>query len=175
MKSHNNESHAMEPYINHVTLITGHIARTGRADVADEVLSVLYPWLVQALVSSTPLALPVPALSHYSAMVLTDGGMVATIYAPLGPHTPGTPYVGNTTPLVTIGVAQRSRQGRDMWAKLVANFGAKPGIKQPAEPWCAVALHPALLSYPDTMEWIADFERCLAWAWITRKPQLTTV
>jgi hypothetical protein len=58
---------------------------------------------------------------------------------------------------------------------MLANFGGKQGIKQPDAPWCAVAIHPSIMMHFDVMGWIADFERCCAWAWITRKPSLEII
>ena len=36
----------------------------------------------------------------------------------------------------------------------------------PEPPWCAVEIHPALALYPAAAEWLGDFERCVAWAWV---------
>ena len=161
------------PHIHHITINTGHCNRSRRADVDDATLAVLVPWLDAAVAAGTAQPLPVAALSHYSAVALTDGGgLICTIYAPSGPHLPGRPSHDAGTPLVTLGVAQRSRQGGDLWAQLVANFGAKTGLKKPAEPWCAVALHAGLSAYEDATQWLGDLERCIAWAWITRRTVL---
>lgn len=108
-------------------------------------------------------------------MALVDGGLVVTVYGPLGPHTPGKPHGGATTPLVTVGVAQRSRHGQPLWESLVNAFGCADETEKPAEPWCAVALHPGLSAYPDASDWLGDFERCIAWAWITRNTQIDVV
>lgn len=160
-------------YINHITLSTGHCNRSRRADVDDATLAVLVPWLDAAVATGTAQPLPVAALSHYSAVALSEGGgLICTIYAPGGPHVPGQPAHGEGNPLVTLGVAQRSRQGGDLWAQLVASFGAKTGLQKPAEPWCAVALHPGLALQRDAAQFIGDLERCIAWAWITRRPAI---
>lgn len=111
------------------------------------------------------------ALAHYSADVLVEAGaLVATIYAPQGLHPPGRIATGPDDPLATLGVAQRSRHGERLWAMMIDNFGAAPGLTRPAEPWCAVALHPALAMHIDAAHWLGDLERCIAWAWITRDP-----
>ena len=43
----------------------------------------------------------------------------------------------------------------------------------PHTPWLAVAAHPSTPAmtgnYQDTMSWLADFERCVAWAWISQQ------
>lgn len=167
----------MTPYINHVTLSTGNLTRSSRAEVADEVVAVIAPWLIDGIAAGTPLPLPVAALSHYRAVVIkTDGGgLVVTVYAPSGPHLPGTPAFGKGLPLVTLGVAQRSRHGADLWGTLVAQFGCAKGLRRPTEPWCAVALHAGLAAHREAAHWLGDLERCIAWAWITRQPALGAV
>lgn len=151
-------------YINHVTLTTGHVTRSQRRDVADDTLAAVAPWLQSAINSGQQH--PLPGLPQYAAAVFVqDGGLVVTVYA----HQPD---IGQRLPLVTFGVAQRSRHGEALWALLVANFGAHALAKRPREPWCAVALHPTLAGDLGATQWLADFERCVAWAWITRNPDL---
>lgn len=163
-------------YITHLTLNSGHTARTPRSDVSASVTKLLADWLPTAVNSGRSHALPVPELSHFSAQVFVqDGGLVVTVSAPLGPHVPGQAHVGQTIPLVTFGVAQRSRQGAALWAMLLQAFGAKPGLQEPGAPWCAVAVHPSLGAFTGPVDWLGDFERCVAWAWITRNPGLQGV
>lgn len=164
------------PYITHITLTTGHTRRSPRDEVGDDILRALHPFLAGLLHTGARQPLPVPALAHYSASAAVDaGGLVCTVWGPAGPHTPGKPHPGNALPIVTLGVAQRSRQGPDLWGMMRAQFGGAPGLARPAEPWCAVALHPGLAQYPDTAEWLGDLERCIAWAWITRAPAMEAV
>lgn len=159
-------------YINHLTLSTGHCRRSPRDEVDDATLALLHPWLLAALSSGAIEPLPVDALSHFGARVIKDIGLVVTLYAPRGPHTPGRPHVGEWLPLVTLGVAQRSRESAELWAALVANLGAKPGTTIPSTPWVAVAIHDTTGGYLDALQWLGDLERCIAWAWITRNPSL---
>ncbi len=163
-------------HINHITLNTGHLARTSRADVRDDVLAIMAPWLQSAVDSGAIVPLPVPALSHFSGRALVqDGGLVLTVYGPAGPHQVGRSHLGATMPLITLGVAKRSRHGAALWQMMVDAFDAHRATRMPAEPWIAVALHASIAAYPDSAEWLGDFERCVAWAWITRKPDLRQV
>lgn len=163
-------------YINHITLTTGHNARTSRADVSDEVLAVVAPWLAGIINSGVLHPLPVPALSHLSARASVEAGsLVVTVFAPAGPFVPGSVSRGKDMPLVTFGVAQRSRQGAELWPQLVQAFGATDKIRRPAEPWIAVALHDGLVAHINVIGLLGDFERCCAWAWITRNPDLKSV
>lgn len=158
----------MSSYLNCITLSTGHCLRTPRSEVHDETLALLVPWLNRAVETGNVEPLPVPALSHFGARAIKDIGLVVTIYGPLGPHMTGHPHSGKWLPLSTLGIAQRSRESADLWVSMLAHFGGKPGITAPGAPWAAVAIHATLGGYPDALQWLTDFERCLAWAWISR-------
>lgn len=162
-------------YLNHVTLSTGHVRRSPRHEVADAVLHDLRPVLARAIETSERIPL-IYDVSHFSVRASVESGaLLLSLFGPVGPHSRGKPHAGETIPLMTMGVAQRSRQGGDLWARMVAQFGASPGLKKPEEPWCAVVLHEPSLGYPESLEWLGDFERCAAWAWITRSPDLGLV
>lgn len=155
-------------YIQHLTLTTGHLRRSPRSEVDGETLARIGPWLAAAVDDSRAMPLPVSELADYTALAkVFDGSLLVTISGP--PPTAG-PMAGRAPPLVTLGVAQRSRHGAALWPLLTGPTmpAVKPGLKRPGEPWCAVALHPTIMMYPGAMEWIGDLERCIAWAWIER-------
>ena len=159
-------------YINHITITSGHIARTSRSDVSDEVLAIVSPWLKKIINTEEKYPLPVAELSNYSAIAyVIEGGLLMTVY---GSFSDGSSTDG-TVPLVTFGVAHKSRQSEPLWAMMLANFEHDQNIKQPSTPWCAVAIHSTIILHPDALSWIGDFERCVAWAWITRNPNLDLV
>lgn len=159
-------------YINHITLATGDCRRSPRAEVDDATLAILIPWLKKAIASGNIEPLPVPPLSHYGARAIKETGLVVTIYGPRGPHAQGKPHAGEWLPLITIGIAQRSRESADLWALLQANFGGKPGVKAPTTPWVAVSIHDNIVAYFDALQWLGDLERCIAWAWVSRNPEI---
>lgn len=160
-------------YINHITISTGHTARTRRADVAAAATELMAKWLPDTINSGKAYGLPVQELSHFSAQVFVqDGALVVTVSAPVGPHQQGKPFTGQTMPLVTFGVATRSRQSAPLWTMLVNAFSCKTGLQAPDVPYCAVAVHPSIAIYKGPVEWLGDFERCMAWAWVTRNPDL---
>lgn len=162
-------------YINHITLTTGHNARTSRADVADDVLAVVSPWLQSIINTGEKHPLPVAALSHFSAITFVrDGGLLVTVYGPSGPHDQGKPANADI-PLATFGVAERSRHGEPLWAMMLASFEHAPSIRQPSTPWCGAILYPSAIAHKLELSWLADFERCCAWAWITRNAKLESV
>lgn len=183
----------MSSYINHITLPTGHCRRSSRDEVSDETLALLRPWLVSALDAGKPVPLPVELLPDrppvhyrdYRAKVGRDHiGVMVTIYAAFtiyeshGSHMLSQAPGGKLVPFVALGIAQRSREAEQLWQMMVDTFGAFPGIKMPSVPWCAVASHPGMDIHPDaldSLDWLYDFERCVAWAWITRSPALASV
>lgn len=117
--------------MNHITLTTGHIRRSPRAEVDDATLAVLSPWIAANINSGVIVPLPAASLSHYAAKLINEVGLVTTVYAPLGPHVAGQPHTGRFAPLVTFGVAQRSRESKPLWDMLVHAFGVKGNIKAP--------------------------------------------
>jgi hypothetical protein len=72
-------------------------------------------------------------------------------------------------PLVSFGVATKSRQSGELWAWMCAQYGSRDALTAPKTPWCAVALRPAFVAQHGAAEWIGDFERCVAWTWLARK------
>ena len=59
-----------------------------------------------------------------------------------------------------------------IWEDLhaVSELPAKTDITRvPSPPFIAVSLHPELEMYPDAAQWLGDFERCLAWGWLSLK------
>jgi hypothetical protein len=151
-------------YITHVTLGTGHSRRSLRDEVRGDVMDVVAPWLSDALVGEAAVPLPVEVLSEFTAQPLTtSGGLVVTVSGPdilsLVPDPGG-------IPLVTFGVARRSRGAGQLWDQLAKASGATTA--PPPVPWCAVIIYPTLKAFPDAANWLGDFERCVAWAWIER-------
>ena len=133
-------------------------------------------WLLATINTGQAHALPTSTLSHFSAQIFVqDGALLVTVSAPVGPHQQGKPFTGKTMPLVTFGVAVRSRQTAPLWDILVKAFDCKSGLVAPAAPYCAVAVHPSIAAYSEPVEWLGDFERCVAWAWITRNPEFGLV
>ncbi len=83
--------------------------------------------------------------------------------------------MGKSTPIVTLGVAQRSRQGSDLWGLMQAQFDTHPGLKKPSELWMAVVIHPLLSEFLEATHWLKDFESSIAGTWITRDPKLAAL
>ena len=157
------------PYLSLIALPDGQISRSLRSEVEEETIALLHPWLVAAVAAGTPIPLPAKALSHCSGQALaTPGGLVVTLYGPIGPHRPGHPHTGTITPLITFGVARRSRNAQRLWHHLINAFGGAASLTLPHSPWCAVALHVPPHAYANAWTWLSPLQRCLAWTYVAR-------
>lgn len=154
-------------YITHITLNTGHTSRIQQGDVSGETLARVTPWLHALLQSGQLMPIPVSGLGAYTAhAAVQDGALVLTVNGPT--VTDVGPLLGVSPPVVTIGVAKKSRHDH-LWGLLTGPVMplAKTGITRPQSPWCGVVIHPTIAMHLDALEWLGDFERCIAWAWVS--------
>lgn len=157
-------------YIRHITLATGHTSSVELGDVSGETVARVRPWLAALVASGQPAPLPVSGLASYSGQAtVIAGGLVVTIS---GAAASSGPLAGQAPPLVTLGVAARSRHSAGLWAVLTAAPmpPARPGLRFPDAPWVAAAIWPTIALHMAALEWVGDLERCIAWAWCTRQP-----
>ena len=152
-------------YVHHVTLDTGHVRRSSRDEIAEDVRPVIAALLTAALDGQEPV---IPGEPRGCTLRVLDDQTSRCITAEVL-----APYPG-LEPLVTIGIATHSRCGAPLWTRLHAQAEllglavATDPIRCPPEPWCAALIYPAAATYPDVLEWLGDLERCLAWAWLER-------
>ena len=148
-------------HIRHVTLTTGHARDSLAGEVSPSALA-----RAQAIIvgfASGEVSEPTPVMPGYSVTGRASGRcLVATVYAD-----------GPPSELVaTIGVATHSRCGASLWRNL-HQWGRTPVVTDPTrcppEPWVAVALDEGAAPHEDAMHWLGDFERCLAWAWVSAR------
>lgn len=134
-------------YLWHATIQTGHTRRSFRSEVAPEIIELVGGWL-----KSDHFALP-PG-GGYECVITrrVSNGLLAEVRN------------GQGTRLVEIGVANHSAFAAELWEHL----GGAPDAR-PHEPWCAVSLDAGLMEDPAATEWLGDFERCLAWAWLAEQ------
>ncbi|CBA14785.1 hypothetical protein [Xanthomonas albilineans] len=152
--------------IAHITLTTGDVAKQGREAIVDTTLAIVGSWLTSALVSGKPEPIPGIKSGNAALALQQDGALVVTVYGP-------TPDVGKADALVTFGVATHSMHANNLWSMLLQTQPyIRKDLQQPCMPWCAVVPYPNLLNHTDAAAWIADFERCVAWAWASRNPEL---
>jgi len=159
----------MSTYIRHVTLATGHTSSIEAGDVSGETLARVGPWLAALLESGQSAPLPIAAVAEFTATAsVASGGLLVTIS---GPAVQSGPLAGKAPPLVSLGVAARSRQSAPMWDMLTSPTLRAQGMavkakSAPPAPWAAVAIYPTITMHLAALEWLGDLERCIAWAWV---------
>lgn len=147
------------PYLHHVTLLTGHVARQQRADIADAAVAAVSDLLDAALQGGHP-ALPIDGGAWLLNASAEGKSLIATVWR--GPW-------ATRIPIITIGVALKSRSAQRLWRVLhdrsqvpLATTAALP----PPVPWIANRIEPGAMLHPEAMTWTGDFSRCLGWAWM---------
>ena len=142
-------------YIDHLTLNTGHLRRSWRGEVADNVVEHTRDLLADAIQSGGDAAMPVPGYRLYVEPFGSRRAALCTVYR-------------GAEPIATIGIA--ARPARALWGQLIALrhrlAPEAPPLSEPQAPWCAVMVLPAIRDAVDALDWLGDFERCAAWAWI---------
>lgn len=158
-------------FIQHVTLNTSHNRPYNRFECRKETIAACRGLLREALAQQAAISFADGAFSHLRMACTAEGRkLVVTVYGPAGPHVPGQPYRGgNVLPLVTFGVAPKSKDAR-LWEILgqcyEQVYQMAHQAERPQAPWVGVVVLPAALQYRQSLELLADFERCMAWAWL---------
>lgn len=153
-------------YIHHITLDTGHVRRSARDEVGDEIIAAAQGLIALALRGEH---VPIPGRPGWTCTATARGAaLLVTVCRSVS---------GETAPVVTFGVARQSRAGAGLWRSLHRQRGGLPAgagyatapDEVPPEPWVAARMEiGATLVAPDEMPWIADFERVVGWAWVER-------
>lgn len=143
----------------HITLTTGHTRESPRSEVGDQVLPVVQDLLYRALVGER---VPVPGVPQLCTMRASaaDSALLITVY------TEG----GQSVPIVTFGIACHERDSRPLWEMLHDSAAHTPiktnREKPPSAPWCAARIEVGSAIHQQPMDWVGDFERCIAWGWM---------
>lgn len=138
-------------YLYHVTLDTGDIGTFDRASVSDAALATVGRHLKRAV-------------SAGRDIIPTTGCTLMASHA--GPFFLGTILNFTGAPILTFGVAPRSLGAHKLWEMLTSEreLSSDPGEAPPA-PWLAVRMEPGA-TRATLADWMPDYERCIAWAWI---------
>lgn len=149
-------------YIWHLTLNTGDTRQSWRHEIDPSVMPRIAAILEAALAAdelddgqASGVPLPIPG---YRLSASGDGRcLLASVSAE------------DDTGLATFGVAAHARCGAGLWRVLTEIPTAiDPMPDRPQAPWCAVKLMPGLAIYPSAAQWLGDFERMIAWAFLER-------
>ncbi len=134
----------------HITLTTEDCRWSPRYEVDDAVL----PVLVDHLALARRQHAPIPGQPDWTAHA-TDERNVLMITICRG-----------EIPMVTCAVVPADGHVQRVAGRMTRAGGAPREMPQPG-PWCLVRLYDtiALLSR-DEVEWLGDYERCVAWAWL---------
>lgn len=147
-------------FVRHITIETGHERDSPRSEVGDGMIALLTLWIDRALAGER---VPIERVDPPCLLTMTAHGKCATATIVLAE---------SGDPLVDLAIGAHSRCGAALWRSLhadAAGNAATSADRVPPEPWLAVRLHQSGLVFaPMTAEWLGDFERCLAWAWIER-------
>ncbi len=153
------------PTLLHVTAHDGHMRESLRSEVGEQVASELRFLLALACaLDAAPVGIGV------SGWVMTarerPGSLSVRVYGPNG----------LAVAAFAAGAEHHAPRGRDdAWRRVVgeatwllrgASPDAPPLVEPPEPPWLIGALLPAVLAYPESVRWLADFERCAAWVWL---------
>ncbi|HTV33263.1 MAG TPA: hypothetical protein VME69_09205 [Methylocella sp.] len=140
------------PSIWHVTLQTGQSSRSYRQDIADAAIHALRPLL------RADGEYPIPSVADRRLWVTRTGRLLlATVLA--------------ETSICTMAVADRSVGAQKLWHMIHKGVETATDPESPPRaPWCAARIEPGFSSHLDDREWLADFQRCLAWTWIESLP-----
>lgn len=145
----------------HITLNTGHSVPSQKSEVADEIIALVQ----RELLPRAEFAIPGVGAGWCVKLSRRDTASVFSIY-----------YFG--TPVVTCGLAIDAQASDLVWPELKHLHSLARGCltkipsdwriesRQPRSvPWLGVVLLPTVtIVPPEDMDWLGDFERCLAWA-----------
>jgi hypothetical protein len=139
------------PHIWHVNLQTNKSYRSHRADVTDAAVETLRP-----LVAADG-EFDIPNIDGRKLWVTRSGKLLlATVQA--------------ETPICTIAVAAQTVGADRLWQMLHENIklATRADYLPPDNPWAAIRTEIGLADHPADIEWLSDFERCLAWTWLEK-------
>jgi hypothetical protein len=146
----------MSAYLNHITLETGHVHRSPRADISAETLQFVTPHLMRAIERGEDVILAPGETGEFVLRATAAGAFLLA-----------TAISRRHGPLITFGVAPRSRNAGRLWESLHQGRTVETHRGDvPAAPWLAARMETTNVLALASARWLADYSRCLAWAWI---------
>ena len=150
--------------MNHYTLITGHNRISPASEVSEEVINLLYPILLKAKEENAPRSQEMPGQDgYYWVPYFGDESLHIDVY--------------KNGRLCLWFVVVKNDNSKDLpWPAFISKSLTMPSVcgllkkdmseySEPQAPYCAVMFNPLELGIN---LWIADFERCVAWAYLQR-------
>lgn len=152
--------------LEHITLNTGRSRISYRSEVEDKVIDIMIS-MIDKLQDEDMIQIPDIEEVFTFSIRNQANTLVATVWFPK--------KSGDPRPISSFGVADGCTEpGIKLWKNLHEMAVPNP-IKMtracPDGPWCAARLDIGTNMCPAAMEWMGNFERCLAWAWIEKSRQ----
>lgn len=146
-----------DKFVHHVTITTGHTRKSFRDEVDDDAVEFCRALIAQAINGARPV---VPGTNRcwLSADTSRKRGLLCSVRDPQ-----------TDKPIVTFAIAPNSLSAAVLWRLLVetASTPVVP-VDCPPAPYCAVRLEQAAMNHAPVLPVLADFERCIAWAWLEK-------
>ncbi len=166
--------------IQHINLNTGITRSINRFQCNKEKLAICEQML--ATVGEQPISVPFSEICHLQLQCFIEGTMLRIcISAPVGPHTPGEPFQGDTIPLSVFTVSPQA-DDEIMWHTMTESyrmvFREEPVGERPQTAAMVAMAMPSILFFSKHIDAIADFQNHLGWAWLKNcghKPKLVAV
>lgn len=138
-------------YIYHITTTTGHSRESPKSEVMPDTLNILKGW-VEKMLNGEQMAITNQRYSCRAEM--HDSKFCEFVISRIDEQM-------HHTDLVRFVVCRHSRKKKEAWG-LAGGVGESPNV-----PFCAVQLGQEFtLQDLEFLPVFADFERCIAWAWI---------
>jgi hypothetical protein len=167
----------MRLWFNHLTINSGDVCKSQRPEVPD---AMLRKWIFKGLYApGKVIPMPDPLADYGATFGSESGALIVTVWGNCS-ALPFNPTGGQWCPILTFGIADNKKQSDVLWPTLQNLFSAcvmalpsqatgnGPTIHPPDPPWCSVVVSDTILFFMDTTAWLADFERRVAWAWLTK-------
>lgn len=140
----------------HVTLNTGHSTKQASSAISEEAIHAVSAVLDDLLQGGKP---KVPGFPHFWMTGTEDGqNLIVTVW---------TSIQGERAPVLTTGVALKSRTAARLWEVLHKDrTDLVTGPRDmPTAPWIADRLEIGAKMRLDAMAWTGDLARCIGWTW----------
>lgn len=153
----------------HLTITTGHSRPSPRDEVDRSLLGLCEDAMLPAILAGKPARLP--RLPAYHLTGAADGGALVTTCWIATPS-------ADRMPLATWWTVGDAAAADATWAQAMIHCQrmaramrmTTPSCPQPTTtPWVAAWLEIGAAVDPESLGWIADLERCLAWAWLDHR------
>lgn len=147
-----------ERFVYHVTLTTGHTRKSYRDEVDDEAVEVCRALIAHAIDGARPV-IPGTDRCRLAAETSRKRGLLCSVREPQ-----------HDKPIITFAIAPNSLSAAVLWRVLVetARTPVVP-MECPPAPYCAVRLEQGAVAHAYVLPVLADFERCIAWAWMENR------